>query len=250
MRMISIAAGKGTRLLPLTLNKPKILLEICDGVTLLENQIKSLSSSEVFDEALYITGYCSDMVSKALVENSLKYKLSSDIMYNPFYAITNNFVSVWMARNEFSEETMISNGDNLFQPSIYRTLNGVSGDGIFLAVSTKGKFDEDDMKAQVSSDNKLLAVAKTLNPSECQAESLGLLLVRGDQARKDFCECVEDLAKDTENLDRYWLIILNHLIGRGITVHTVSVDGEKDWQEVDFAEDLTRAAERFRSFAS
>lgn len=247
MRIISIAAGTGTRLLPLTKDRPKILLEICDGVTLLETQVKSIASTELFEDALYVTGYCSDMVHEALHEYSIELGLSSRILFNPFYSTTNNFVSVWLAREHFGRDTMLSNGDNLFQPNIYHALNEVPNDGIYLAVSKKNEFDDDDMKAQLSSDGTLLAVAKTLDPAICQAESLGLLLVRGDSAREEFCSCVEDLAKDQENLNRYWLTILNELIARGVTVNTVNVDGENDWQEVDFAEDLMRAAERFQS---
>ncbi|MCK4980246.1 MAG: CTP--phosphocholine cytidylyltransferase, partial [Candidatus Delongbacteria bacterium] len=37
MRAIIIAAGKGTRLYPLTKNTPKSLLEIGNGITMLES---------------------------------------------------------------------------------------------------------------------------------------------------------------------------------------------------------------------
>lgn len=249
MNLISIAAGKGTRLLPLTANKPKILLEICDGVTLLESQFRSVASSGIFSETLYVTGYHTDMVADALKNCAKLNGLPAEILFNPFYSSSNNFVSVWLARDQFGGETMLSNGDNLFQPDIYRTLHAAKGEGIFLAVSSKTDFDDDDMKARLDADKNLLAVAKTLDASTCQAESLGLLLVRGERARSAFCSCVEELAKDEENLNRYWLQILNHLIERGVTINTVEVDGENDWQEVDFAEDLERAAERFRSFS-
>ncbi len=246
MKLISIAAGRGTRLHPLTENTPKILLEIGDGVTLMEHQYKLISTANLFDESIYVTGFCVDKVEEAIRELSSKYSLPSGTLFNPFFATTNNFVSVWLAREHFSTETMLSNGDNLFQPSIYHDLYNAKGEGFFLAVSRKDEFDDDDMKARVSPDGKLLAVAKTLDPKDCQAESLGLFLVRGDKARDAFCQCVEDLARDEANLDRYWLTILNELISRGVEINTVNVNGEEDWQEVDFEEDLARAAERFR----
>ena len=39
MKAIILAAGKGERLMPLTSDKPKSLLELKNGITLLESQL-------------------------------------------------------------------------------------------------------------------------------------------------------------------------------------------------------------------
>ncbi len=54
MRAIIIAAGKGTRLYPLTKNTPKSLLEIGNGLTLLESQLHSLKENEIKDITIII----------------------------------------------------------------------------------------------------------------------------------------------------------------------------------------------------
>lgn len=55
MKAIILAAGKGSRLLPMTLLKPKPLLKI-NGKTILENMIKRLKNAGVKDITV-VTGY-------------------------------------------------------------------------------------------------------------------------------------------------------------------------------------------------
>ena len=52
MKILILAAGKGERLYPLTKNTPKPLIDLGDGETLLEKQLKSLSDSKVIDEVI------------------------------------------------------------------------------------------------------------------------------------------------------------------------------------------------------
>ncbi|AWI34431.1 hypothetical protein CDV25_06405 [Helicobacter apodemus] len=55
MRAIILAAGEGKRLQPLTLNKPKPLLEI-RGQSILENMINYLKKSGI-EDIIVVTGY-------------------------------------------------------------------------------------------------------------------------------------------------------------------------------------------------
>ena len=54
MKLFILAAGKGTRLWPLTRNTPKSLIDISDGTTLLERQIEAAINSEIFEEIIII----------------------------------------------------------------------------------------------------------------------------------------------------------------------------------------------------
>jgi len=56
MKVIILAAGKGERLLPLTRNTPKSLLELGNGMTILENQLAAIKSSGI-DQVVIVTGY-------------------------------------------------------------------------------------------------------------------------------------------------------------------------------------------------
>ena len=66
MKIIILAAGKGERLYPLTKNTPKPLIDLGDGETLLEKQLRSLSESRVVDEVIIVIGYLYEQVESKL----------------------------------------------------------------------------------------------------------------------------------------------------------------------------------------
>ena len=52
MRVIILAAGKGERLMPLTNNTPKSLLELANGTSVLESQLLSIHAAGIRDVEL------------------------------------------------------------------------------------------------------------------------------------------------------------------------------------------------------
>lgn len=59
MQCVILAAGKGTRLMPLTENCPKPLVEV-GGITLIDHIVRALPSS--VDELIIVTGYLGHMI--------------------------------------------------------------------------------------------------------------------------------------------------------------------------------------------
>lgn len=113
MKAIILCAGKGTRLQPLTLNKPKPLLEI-KGKTLLENAILHLRKCGV-EEIIVVTGY------KHHLFDPLEKKLNFKKIVFENYASTNSAASLKCVQKEITKGTFILNGDlfltNTFQNS-------------------------------------------------------------------------------------------------------------------------------------
>ena len=72
MKIIILAAGKGERLYPLTKNTPKPLIDLGNGETLLETQLRSLSESKVIDEVVIVIGYLYEQI-----ESKLKFSFSN-----------------------------------------------------------------------------------------------------------------------------------------------------------------------------
>ena len=62
MKAILLAAGKGTRLLPLTTYRPKHLLEIA-GKSILKRLIDSLLAIETIDEIIVVVHFYSDLIT-------------------------------------------------------------------------------------------------------------------------------------------------------------------------------------------
>jgi choline kinase len=252
MKAIVLAAGRGERLMPLTKDRPKSLVDLGGGRTLLEEQVLGMRDSGAITEIVFIVGYQAVLVEQRIAAwGSIGRKdgepaLPLRTVFNPFYGVSNNLMSLWLARGEMAEDFLVTNGDNLFAAQVYRELLDGCGDGIFLALSPKQHFDTDDMKARVAR-GRVQAVAKTLPSSRCAAESPGLVLVRGARARTRFVETLERLARDSDNVGRFWLEVFNELARTGHPVRPWYFDGASSWQEIDFHADVNTARALLRS---
>jgi choline kinase len=241
MKIVILAAGKGERLMPLTRNTPKPLLDMGNGSTLLEEQIRSIQESKAIHEIILVIGYLADQVEAKLAlhrTNGVKIKT----VYNPFYEVSNNLLSLWLAKHEMDDDFMITNGDNLFTPDVFTGISEADGDGIFLAVSPKSKYDYDDMRVSLK-DGTISRVSKTIEDADTGAESPGLALVRGARSRRLFLNHLEELVRNREFLNRFWLEVFNRLYEKGVSVRPWSFDAGQKWQEVDFHYDVLKVKE-------
>ncbi len=240
MKIIILAAGKGERLMPLTQNTPKPLLDMGNGTTLIEEQLQNLSASGVVDEVVLVIGYLAEQIeAKIACYRARGHSIRT--IFNPFYGVSNNFMSLWLAKGVLDEDdVMITNGDNLFATSVFSQLAQGCGNGIHLAVSAKGDFEPEDMKVTLT-EEFIARVSKRIPAEEAHAESPGLALVRGPRARALFTQRLELMARTGRFLQQFWLEVFNELYESGVTVHPWWFDAASLWQEVDFHLDLTRA---------
>ena len=244
MKIIILAAGKGERLMPLTRNTPKPLLDMGNGFTLMEEQISRIKTSAVIHEIVLVTGFFADKIeSKVRHLQELGIKIST--IYNPFYDISNNLISLWLARHEMNGDFLITNGDNLFSPEIFSGLVNNSRNGIFLSVCKKDRFDDDDMKVKLDGE-KVTRVHKSLSIAESNAESPGLVLVSGDEANKFFKTSLDQLIRHESSRHCFWLEIFNFMHGKGFDIKPFWFDARWKWQEVDFHLDMDKARELLR----
>lgn len=244
MKIIVLAAGKGERLMPLTRNTPKSLLYMGDGYTLLEEQLKRMGESGVIDEVVLVVGYLGGQI-EAKIETLVLDEIEVRVLFNPFYNVSNNLLTLWLARHEMDEDFLVMNGDNLFAADVFSGLVNTTGDGVFLSVSTKDGYSGEDMKV-ILHDGLVARVSKLIPNEDGEAQSPGLILVRGRRSRAVFQDHLGTLAKDGEYLNRFWLEVFNSMYEGGVAVHPWEFDGNTKWQEVDFHVDLERARRLLR----
>lgn len=91
MKAIILAAGMGTRLLPLTENKPKGLIEVL-GVPMVERQMQCLIDKGITDITI-VTGYLHGQY-EYLVD-----KYSVTLVHNDKYDVYNNIYSMYLVRD-------------------------------------------------------------------------------------------------------------------------------------------------------
>lgn len=108
MKAIILAAGRGTRLLPFTLQKPKPLLEI-KGKSILENMILHLNAMGVND-IIVVSGYKSEQFIP------LAKKLNFKLLVNENYENTNSTASMQIALDsitlDYIDDILVLNGDS------------------------------------------------------------------------------------------------------------------------------------------
>jgi len=231
-KAVILSAGKGSRLLPLTADLPKCLIDLA-GKSLLEWQLDVLEGAGV-SEVVVVTGFRDDLVDAVVARRS-----GVRTLFNPFYHVADNLGSVWMAREEFAGGLLLLNGDTLVSAALAdRVVNARTGP-IAVTVDEKDGYDSDDMKVLRDGD-RLLRIGKALEPGGYNAESIGFLAFRGDGGRT-FIRQVEAMMRTSDGTRRWYLRAIDELARAGEDVRTVSIHGE-EWQEVDFPEDVVKAA--------
>ena len=229
-KAIILSAGKGSRLLPLTADRPKCLIELA-GKTLLEWQLDALTAAGIRD-VVVVTGFNEHMVEAIAVRRD-----GVRTLFNPFYQVADNLGSVWIARGEFDRDLLVLNGDTLISGEILAALLAETDGAITVTVDEKDSYDADDMKV-LREGTRLRRIGKALEDGQYNAESIGLLAFRGEGPRL-FIEQVERMMRTSEGTRRWYLRAID-AVAATVDVRTVSIKGEA-WQEVDFPEDVDAA---------
>lgn len=145
MNAIIMAAGTSSRFVPLSVERPKGLLEV-KGEILIERQIRQLQEAGVGDITI-VTGY------KAAMFEYLRDKYGVDTVYNEDYNKYNNTSSIIRVIDRLSD-TFICCSDHYFKNNVFKE---TANESYYAARYAKGatgeyclRFDEKDFITGVS----------------------------------------------------------------------------------------------------
>ncbi|WP_156840903.1 phosphocholine cytidylyltransferase family protein [Novosphingobium aquimarinum] len=229
---ILLSAGQGSRMLPLTAERPKCLIDF-SGRSLLEWQVEMLARGGV-KRIDVVTGFMTDMVD-AVIDRIDDPRVTITTRFNPFYKVADNLGSCWIARDTMDGDFLILNGDTLVSEQIVAKVQAGSDWPIAVTVDVKDAYDSDDMKVTRGPDGRLARIGKTLTAEESNAESIGFLAFRGEGAEL-FREAVRTAMRTPEGVQHWYLKVIDSLAPSG-KVGTTSIEG-LDWAEVDFLNDI------------
>lgn len=106
MTYIILAAGKGVKLQPLTLNHPKSLYKLDDKTTILQRLVRMIRKFDADAEIVVVVGYMYKQIQHELEDDNVKF------VHNPFYSATSSMGSLWFAKGYLQRENVtIINGD-------------------------------------------------------------------------------------------------------------------------------------------
>ena len=239
MKAIILSAGQGKRLMPLTANNPKCLLNI-EGQSLIEWQINALYKGGI-DQISVVVGYQADQVRRLLESRYDSQRVRA--IYNPTYAWADNLFSCWVARAEMDDEFILLNGDTLFEAAVVNRLLAMPARPVTVVTHQKRYYDVDDMKVTLDG-NRLVKIGKDLVVDKVDGESIGMILFRHEGPTM-FRRAVESALRDSTACKKWYLSVIDEM-AQSFPIRTCPVNGLQ-WCEVDFPADLMQASRVVRA---
>ena len=234
MKVIILAAGRGSRLGERTKDRPKCMC-VLQGRTLLDRCLETLERAGIPKKEIgIVTGYRSDMFTMP------------DVTYfhNDIWEQTNMFHSLTMADSWLkTEPCLVCYSDIVFSPEVVRVLANSTAP---LAITSYSGYWElwekrmrdplEDLETfRVDGTGRLLEIGqKPANRTQIQGQFMGLLRFTPESWGWVEKTIQEPLSKPLNKLDMTTL--LQELLLRGCPIQSISTD--ELWLECDSEQDL------------
>lgn len=238
MNVIILAAGIGSRLRPLTHEKPKGMVKV-NGIPIIEYQIKAYLNSGIPMENITIAvGYKANYIDDFI--NS-KYP-QINIISNKDYDTTNNMFSLSLCLKSLQEEvTVVSNGDCVYD---YEIIKGFVKSNLKNSIACdKGSYTNENMKVIVSND-KIVHISKDIKENEAYGNSIDLYKIDKCSIGQ-FKAIISDIILEDANL---WSELALDKLFSFKEFKPFDIKGKK-WMEIDNYNDLYEAEKKFSNFS-
>jgi choline kinase len=239
MKLVILVAGVGSRLRPLTDDRPKCLVEV-GGKSILQRFLEGAEEAGAFNEVVLITGYLHEQIAAFVDEWSRTHQTPVRLVHNERYDETNNGYTLLCAQEFLQDGFVLTDGDLLLDHEILRRV--ATHPESHLAVDMQSKLDEEAMKFVLNEQGHVTELSKEITVERGLGESIGLCKMNA----ADVPGIVRHLAQLVEQgeLNEYYERAFQELIREGWQLGVVDV-GDLRWVEVDDHNDLQRAQQFF-----
>jgi len=225
-RAVILAAGNGTRMGRLTVDRPKTMLEV-DGRSLIDRQLDALAACGVLDVTI-VVGYQHERLRDHLGGRVR-------LIENARYKETNSLYSLWLARETLEDGAVVMNSDILVsQPLMAKLIDAAVEDAVL--VDTDSTLAEEEMKVKIWH-GFAIDFSKELAPWDADGENVGILKF-GPRGGRRLVEHLDALIAAGEV--NAWAPRAFKAVAREWPLRAIATDG-LPWTEIDFPEDLERA---------
>jgi len=233
MEAIILAAGRGKRLNNLLNGRPKCLLEV-GGRPLIDRLISVLLELGV-EKIILCIGYGAEEIKKHVIREFNGCPIL--YVYNPFYNITNNSFTLWLARNTIKKDFLLINGDNVLDQSLITKV--YRHEGTVIPIVRKREYDGEDMKVKVTPKGYVSEISKDIRDN-IYGEAIGIRKVSaGDY--KAFKSALNRLVLWKRRFQSFYTEVFQDLIDRGLKIPCLDtsdfyydeIDDEGDWVRIN-----------------
>ena len=240
MKAIILAAGTGTRLRPLTENKPKCMVAY-KNKPIIDSILETMHSCKISEIAL-VNGYKKDVLELYLKDKQIKFYTNSD------FATTNMVTTLFKAKSFMDDDLIISYGDIVYEKKVLKKLLESKSDfSVVVDREWRALWAQrmenplDDAETLKIKDEKIVELGKRPKSyDEIEGQYIGLIKISK--------KILDELIRFYENLDTqavydgkdynnmYMTSFIQMAIDHLVDVTPVYIDG--GWVEVDSVEDL------------
>lgn len=227
MKVLLLAAGRGTRISRYLSGNPKCTVDI-GGEKLIRYTIDLFNKKGITDIGI-VLGYRAEVIREVLSDKNVRF------FYNPFYDVTNSIASAWFAKDFLAaaDDTLIMNADVYLEEAMLDEILATRLSPVMFADGTRK--EEADYKFKYT-DGILEKYGKDLTGDDISGEYIGI----GRFNREFMPEFLAQLEKmiSTQRHSVWWENILYEMVGSR-NIYVASLDG-LFWAEVDYIEDYER----------
>ncbi len=233
MKALVLAAGLGTRLAPITDDRPKSLVPV-NGQPILLKQIANLHENGITDITV-VSGYKAEILEKSLHEAYPDVKVIESVDY----ATTNNMYSAYMAKDAMADsEFLMMNADVFYDASVITEL--LKNDAPNAIVTDIGTYFEESMKV-VEKDGRLVEISKQISKEDALGASIDVYKFSKEGGKAFFAKCAEYI-EDKKELKMWSEVALNEILPE-VEFKACPLVGR--WLEIDNHDDLAAAEKLF-----
>ena len=235
MNIVILAAGISRRLFPLTKEKPKTILPLFGGQSLLSFTFRNFSKRKKYIRKFIIVGgHGFEFLRQEVNKLDKTFDLKTTLLYNPEYQTMNNCYSLLLGiQKNLEDDLLIINSDVLYDDGILDTI--IPTPNTALVVDNVKCVTAESMKVYVKN-QRIHDISKKLDCRRSCGEYIGIAKIQ----KKDLPRLQSSLGAVIEDNpdffyeDAFRRILPDTLFG------IVNTDGLV-WTEIDDHHDLTRA---------
>ena len=231
-----LAAGTGSRLLPLTNTSPKCLTLVSE-ISILERLVENLRL-QGFKKIVVVTGHLSFVIEDFL---GTKYNgMDIEYIHSPLYKTTNNIYSLWIVREKMTEPFVLIESDLVFDSRLLNEM--VYPDRIAVASIADWM---NGTTVLTNGDNKVLEFNKDVLPigNKVKYKTVNIYSFSVESWKTISKRLDEHITEGKVN--GYYEIVFAELVyEKALSLESVSFDSQ-NWYEIDTSEDLAEAVKLF-----